>query len=126
MDRRNFLSLLIAAGAGFVLDPERLLWTPKVMITVPAMPYTPHYFYVDPVGLREAGLALQQAIDHRIFATIYAALKEATNNTTIIVAPGHQEPVRVGEALLTIPCVDNLTIVGSGATDKQRVYFSGV
>lgn len=28
MNRRAFLNALTAAAAGFVLDPERLLWTP--------------------------------------------------------------------------------------------------
>jgi hypothetical protein len=38
MNRRAFLSLLAAAGAGATFDPERLLWVPKPIITVPAMP----------------------------------------------------------------------------------------
>lgn len=29
---------MIAAGLGAAVDPERLLWTPRTMITVPAMP----------------------------------------------------------------------------------------
>lgn len=38
MNRRHALQLLLAGAAGLALDPERLLWTPKTMITVPAMP----------------------------------------------------------------------------------------
>jgi len=36
MDRRSFLRAMIAAGVGATLDPEQLLWMPRVMITVPA------------------------------------------------------------------------------------------
>jgi hypothetical protein len=38
MRRRAFLELLVAAAAGLAVDPERLLWTPRTLITVPAMP----------------------------------------------------------------------------------------
>ena len=38
MERRHFLRSLFAAGVAATLNPEQLLWTPKVMITVPAMP----------------------------------------------------------------------------------------
>jgi len=39
MQRRDFLRglALLAAGASF--DPEQMLWTPKTIITVPAMPW---------------------------------------------------------------------------------------
>jgi hypothetical protein len=40
MNRRAFLSTLLAAGAGAAIDPERLLWTPRPMISVPAGPWT--------------------------------------------------------------------------------------
>lgn len=38
MDRRSFVRLIALASASGVLDPERLLWVPKPMIVVPAMP----------------------------------------------------------------------------------------
>lgn len=37
IDRREALRIFLAGGAGLVLDPERLFWTPKTMITVPAI-----------------------------------------------------------------------------------------
>jgi hypothetical protein len=38
MDRRSFLRALLALSrAAGVVDPERLLWTPKPIITVPSM-----------------------------------------------------------------------------------------
>ena len=52
MDRRGFLGRLIrgmagaavAAEAASEIDIERLLWVPKPMITVPAMPMPVHVF----------------------------------------------------------------------------------
>jgi len=38
IDRRAFLRALAASAVGMTLDPERLLWVPKPMIVVPAMP----------------------------------------------------------------------------------------
>ena len=39
MNRRDFGRRLLAMfAAGAVLDPEYLLWKPKPMVTVPAMP----------------------------------------------------------------------------------------
>lgn len=38
MNRRAFLHRLALAASGLAVDPERLLWTPKPMIVVPAMP----------------------------------------------------------------------------------------
>ena len=42
INRRSFLTRLFAVSAGLVvgaeIDVERLLWTPKPIITVPAMP----------------------------------------------------------------------------------------
>lgn len=38
MNRRVFLQSLMVAAAGSTFDLERLLWVPKPMITVPAMP----------------------------------------------------------------------------------------
>lgn len=39
MNRRDLLRLILAAPIAAVVDVERLLWTPKPIITVPAMPY---------------------------------------------------------------------------------------
>mgnify|MGYP001589571287 CR=1 FL=1 len=38
MNRRAFLRALLAAVSAMALDPERLLWVPRQMIVVPAMP----------------------------------------------------------------------------------------
>ena len=38
MNRRAFLHLVSMAAPAMALDPERLLWTPKPMIVVPALP----------------------------------------------------------------------------------------
>ena len=39
MNRRNFLSALIAAGTAAAVDPERLLWTPgRKLISIPKPP----------------------------------------------------------------------------------------
>jgi hypothetical protein len=38
VNRRQFFKLMAAAAAGLAVDPEQLLWTPKPIITVPAMP----------------------------------------------------------------------------------------
>lgn len=40
MNRRDFLVRAAAAVAAVGIDPELLVWQPKAMITVPAMPYT--------------------------------------------------------------------------------------
>lgn len=42
VSRREWLSLLLASAAAETLDLERLLWTPKAIITVPAMPIALH------------------------------------------------------------------------------------
>ena len=61
MDRRSFLRLLgsgaVGAAIGAELDLERLLWVPKPIITVPAMPST----FVTPDWItRELLLGLQR------------------------------------------------------------------
>lgn len=38
IDRRAFISLLVGSAAAEAIDIERLLWVPKPIITVPAMP----------------------------------------------------------------------------------------
>jgi len=38
MDRRLFLHRAALAVAAMAIDPELLVWKPKAMITVPAMP----------------------------------------------------------------------------------------
>lgn len=38
MTRRDLLRLLLASAAAEAVDFERLLWTPKPIVTVPAMP----------------------------------------------------------------------------------------
>jgi hypothetical protein len=38
MNRRSFLNAASLLIAGAAIDPELLVWTPKPMITVPAMP----------------------------------------------------------------------------------------
>lgn len=43
-NRREILKLILAGAAGMALDPERLLWTPRAMITVPA-PFLPMYHH---------------------------------------------------------------------------------
>lgn len=40
MTRREFFERLALAAAAIAVDPERLLWTPKPMIVVPALPTT--------------------------------------------------------------------------------------
>lgn len=42
MDRRTFLRVLLASAVAEAVDVERLLWTPKPMVTVPEMPLTLH------------------------------------------------------------------------------------
>jgi hypothetical protein len=41
MDRRGFLAVLLGTAAAEAIDFERLLWIPKPIITVPAMPLPP-------------------------------------------------------------------------------------
>lgn len=38
MNRRDFLRLMLATAAAESVDFEKLLWTPKPIITVPAIP----------------------------------------------------------------------------------------
>ena len=52
MNRRDFLSLMIASGLAESLDWERLLWIPKPIITVPAMPVMPQMKTLAEWGLR--------------------------------------------------------------------------
>jgi hypothetical protein len=40
LSRRAWLRAAMMGAAGLTLDPEQLLWTPKAMIVVPAMPTT--------------------------------------------------------------------------------------
>jgi hypothetical protein len=42
MNRRSFLNAAAMAIASAAIDPELLVWTPKPMITVPAMPRFRH------------------------------------------------------------------------------------
>ena len=51
MDRRAFLRALLAGAAGAALgaelDIERLLWVPKPIISVPAMPVAADFVFTD-------------------------------------------------------------------------------
>lgn len=38
IDRRSFLKFMLATAAAEAVDFEQLLWTPKVLVTVPEMP----------------------------------------------------------------------------------------
>lgn len=38
MTRRDLMRLLLASAIAEVVDVERLLWTPKPIVTVPALP----------------------------------------------------------------------------------------
>lgn len=38
VSRRHFVERFMLGAAALAIDPERLLWTPKSMIVVPAMP----------------------------------------------------------------------------------------
>jgi len=40
MTRRDLLRLMLATAAAEAVDFEKLLWTPKTIVTVPAMPDT--------------------------------------------------------------------------------------
>lgn len=40
MNRRDFLRILLASPIAATVDVEALIWTPKPIITVPAMPGT--------------------------------------------------------------------------------------
>lgn len=42
ISRRGFLRLLLASPLAATVDVERLLWVPKPIITVPAMPWVSH------------------------------------------------------------------------------------
>lgn len=47
--RRGFLGTLLAGGAAAALDPERLLWRPGKLISIPPRVHIPrwHHFFVD-------------------------------------------------------------------------------
>jgi hypothetical protein len=54
---------MIAAGVGATIDPERLLWVPGQMVTVPAMPNVNINMAVD-FNWIEIDAIMKKAYDH--------------------------------------------------------------
>jgi len=81
-DRRTFLRLFGAAlvGAG-VVDPEKLIWTPTPIITVPAMPYrvfitvSPSDFFPFTTSMEQVQ-ALSDAIDAEGLRRMYSVVRQ--------------------------------------------------
>jgi len=59
MTRRDLLRLLLASAMAEAVDVEQLLWVPRPIITVPAMPRRPEYaMWFNVVFKAETKLAL--------------------------------------------------------------------
>lgn len=111
MNRRNFLSTLVGAGAALAFDPERLLWMPGAKTIFVPKPYVPTV-YIDvfsgligicngiPIPLK----AVNQATMGPLFedgGSVYrlVELNPSTrinwNDSTIVAVPGGKLQVMV-------------------------------
>lgn len=75
MNRRNFLSALTGFAATAVLDPERLLWKPGKLISIPKVtPY--NWFEIDTVvGVdRETGISIRMVRQFDLVTLKYSGL----------------------------------------------------
>ncbi len=75
LTRRDLLRMLLASPIAAAVDVEQLLWTPKPIITVPAMPPRLMFhrdafaFVMEPFGdISPAVKALADAIDRDVVA----------------------------------------------------------
>lgn len=50
MHRRDLLKLLLASAVAEAIDVEKLLWVPKPIITVPALPRNPNHIRFNLIG----------------------------------------------------------------------------
>lgn len=57
--RRSFLNLLLASAAAESVDFERLLWTPKPIITVPAINQATYSYWVESRAGCQTHIALE-------------------------------------------------------------------
>ena len=85
LTRREMLRLALAGGFGAALDPERLLWVPKLTITVPAMPANACMrppFWFDPSAVKR----IADAIDADALRLVQSMM--SSNNQTVTFDPG--------------------------------------
>lgn len=112
MDRRRFIASLAALSSAIALDPERLLWVPRPMITVPGGPMK---LWGD--GFHDDTIALQAWMDAHGPATLPLGSYYCTGPITIgfdkLIHDSHLRwhSDRTIDRLLTLPSDCNSTLV---------------
>lgn len=100
MNRRGFLSALIGAGVAAAADPERLLWTPKLISIPKPTPMRDVWLHVDvevPIGVNELMMShsnflreyMRPAVQHLADEIERRTLERANIPTGALLEPGY-------------------------------------